>query len=529
MKTDTVNLIERPYQEVVDDILTAIVGGIVNEPIIFDVKKQDYPLSQPASDVRAISGTANGLHHTFYKEIDYLFSAGDNTVVWEDSGTRPDDETIFYVDYFKTESRSPLTDINIGSITRTLSEAIGREITTVYQQINRAYLSGFIDTAEGTSLDMVVAILGITRKSKDYAVGLVTFFRDTSVKGDITIAEGTVVTTDEGDVGFETTQPRVLQRGQVRIDVPVRAADAFKGDKGEVEASKIVAMAQMIAGIERVNNYEPTVLGDESESDEELRLRAKAALRAFGKATIAAITLQILEQRAELIEIWDPNSPPAKRENPGNLTLLVGTEPERLPSLQAAVEQTRAAGIRSTIVARYVYLKPRVEVEISTNVPADGKDSIVNDIITAVQDYVDGLGSGDPADGKEIIAAISSVEDVKKVSIVDVMTWRTDISQPGAESLAASIVNALSEQQATDNVLKQQIITQVLTEQAPSMAPSGQRIQDRGLVQSTDNMQATDEQIESGEFTVIAKVNGEDWWLALDMDASDILLVEQES
>ena len=197
--------------------------------------------------------------------------------------------------------------------------------------------------------------------------------------------------------------------------------------------------------------------------------------------------------------------------------------------MQAAVEQTRAAGIRSTIVARYVYVKPRVEVEISTNVPADGKDSIVNDIITAVQDYVDGLGSGDPADGKEIIAAISSVEDVKKVSIVDVMTWRTDISQPGAESLAASIVNALSEQQATDNVLKQQIITQVLTEQAPSMAPSGQRIQDRGLVQSTDNMQATDEQIESGEFTVIAKVNGEDWWLALDMDASDILLVEQES
>ena len=48
-------------------------------------------------------------------------------------------------------------------------------------------------------------------------------------------------------------------------------------------------------------------------------------------------------------------------------------------------------------------------------------------------------------------------------------------------------------------------------------------------MQSTDNMQATDEQIESGEFTVIAKVNGEDWWLALDMDASDILLVEQES
>ena len=33
----------------------------------------------------------------------------------------------------------------------------GREIATVYEQINLAYLSGFVDTATGSSLDHVVA------------------------------------------------------------------------------------------------------------------------------------------------------------------------------------------------------------------------------------------------------------------------------------------------------------------------------------------------------------------------------------
>ena len=56
MNTDTVTLIERPYQEIVDDILTAMVGGVVREPIFFDVKEDLYPLSRPASAIRSITG-----------------------------------------------------------------------------------------------------------------------------------------------------------------------------------------------------------------------------------------------------------------------------------------------------------------------------------------------------------------------------------------------------------------------------------------------------------------------------------------
>ena len=54
MNDETETLIERPYQEIVDDILIAIIGGVVNEPIIFDVKSDLYPLAEQARSCRRL-------------------------------------------------------------------------------------------------------------------------------------------------------------------------------------------------------------------------------------------------------------------------------------------------------------------------------------------------------------------------------------------------------------------------------------------------------------------------------------------
>jgi hypothetical protein len=527
MNSETVTLIERPYQEIVDDILTAIVGGVVNEPIIFDVKADLYPLAEPALGVRGITGIWEEARHTFQKEVDFLFSEGDNAVVWQEGGTWPDDDTIFHVDYFRRDSRSPLTDINVGSVTRTLGEAIGREIATVYQQINQAYLSAFIDTATGKSLDLVVAILGITRQTKDYAVGLVTFFRDPAVQGNITIPEGTSLVTAKGEATFVTTQMRTLQRGQVRIDVPIRASEDAKGEAGKVDAGAITQMAQPIAGIARVTNFEPTFLGAEDESDEELRARARAALRALGTGTLAALARVIFEGRAVLVEVWDPNSPPDKQSEPGTVTLLVESEPERFPSLRAAVEETRAAGVQATLVARYVFFKPRIVVQITPGLPAAGKVKVIDEIIAALQEYVDGLSSGNPAEGQEMLKAVKDVDDVSEAKIVDVMAWRTAVGQPGAETLVDAIVTALQGAPADDPEAQRQAITQAITE-IPPLVPTGRRIPDRGMVQGPDGERATDEQIEAGDFQVAAMVDGEKWWVVLDMEPADVLLLEKE-
>ena len=530
MNGDTAILIRRPYGDLVDDILTSVVGGVVNEPIRFDLKVLTYPLAEPAAGVRGITGTAGGDPRTFLLEIDFVFGAATNVVIWLDDGTLPDDNSTFFVDYFRVESRSPLTDINVGSVTRTLSEAIGREIATVYEQINLAYLSAFVDTAAGKSLDYVVATLGVTRKTAEFAEGLVTFFRASGVEGNITIPEGTRLTTATGTVVFTASQPRTLQAGQVRIDVPVRADIGFAGDVGLVAAGTISEMSQPVAGIERVTNLDPTIRAAADETDEELRARAKAALRSLGKATLAALDRVIREGRGTPVEFFDPNSPLANRSDPGTVTVVVDAEPERLPSLQAAIHDTRAAGVLATLVARYVFITPRLVATITPGISAPGKDQIKADIVAALQAYVDGLTAGDSADGATMLAAVLAIEDVTAATIVDVVVARADLTGAGGdEGLVDALLAAVATAPVGDPTALRAALTAAV-EAAGTQAPTGGRVPDRGLLQSTapgrEGQPANDEEIEAGTFEVSAVVDGDSWWIALDMSADDISLEE---
>ena len=101
--------------------------------------------------------------------------------------------------------RDTLTDINPGSILRTLTEAICAEMgydstdsttVSVYNQLINVYNSGFIDYATGSALDLVVAILDVERKEAAKSTGTITFRRTTVPSSDFTIPAATVVTTE---------------------------------------------------------------------------------------------------------------------------------------------------------------------------------------------------------------------------------------------------------------------------------------------------------------------------------------------
>jgi hypothetical protein len=523
VNADTVALVTRPYLEIVDDLLTAIVGGVVNEPILFDIKSDRYRLARPAFALRSVTGKVEGKAFTFQQTVDYAFSAGDNAVGWIQDGKHPDDNTTFFVDYLVPGNSSPISDVNVGSVSRTLAEAIGREIATVYEQVNAAYRAGFIDTATGTSLELVVSILGVHRKTKDFAQGLVTFFRDATSTGAITIEAGTLlVASTKERPQFETTETRTLQPGTARIDVPVRAAETFKGPVGQVDAGKIDELVVLLDGIARVSNLDPTSLGAEDESDEDLRRRAKAALRAISKGTQAALEQAVLEERARVLEVWDPNAQLDRRTDPGRVALLVDAEPRRFPSLLSAVHAVRAAGVELTLVARYVFLTLRVKGTIAAGLPPAGRDQVAGDVIAALQAYVDGLGSGAPAEGKKLLAALAEVKGLSDPAIADVIPRRSDVTKPGLESLVDELATALVPPPADETALRA-TLTGVLTSEAAA-PPTAAKIFDRSLVQGPTGQRATDAEIAAGTFEVTVPADGQVWWLVLDMDPSDVVL-----
>jgi uncharacterized phage protein gp47/JayE len=534
MNTEVLNLLNRPYQQVVDDILTSMVGGVVNEQIYFSVDHDRYGLSQTANAVRSINGTVTVetpqqlslvTQRTFQESVDYLFSVTDNSVVWLSGGLKPDDQSVFFVDYFRENSAalSPLTDLNVGSVVRTLSEAVGREIALVYQQINEAYLAGFVDTATGISLDEVVSILGVTRKTGDYAAGIVTFFRDPAARsGAITIPQGTLLRTANG-VTFATADLCTLQAGQARLDIPIRATEESKGPVGKVKAGEINTLEDAITGINRITNFDPTTIGAGRETDAQLRTRAKATLQGLGKGTIAALTCAIFDENGTLQEVRDPNSR-SSQADPGTVSLLVETGSERFISLQSRVNETRAAGVQTTLVARFVFFKPRLVITVG-GLTAPGKPKLIDAVTAAIQAYVDTLTTGDSAVAPKLVQAILSkvpqIKGAKAIRFADVIAWRADVAKPSTETLVDALLQAVTITPQADLASLRAAIQDVLQ---PSF--SERRIPDRSLVQGPSNLPATDQDIAKAQFHVSSLVSGEKWSLMLDLEPPDILLVE---
>lgn len=172
--------VRKNYKEIVEDVIAQITRGIVNEKHDYVLNKTKFKLGRtPVKEIIKVEGQLNGARHTFKKDVDYTLSG--DMLEWIDGGEKPDDMTPFYVNYVfgSLNSDRMITDVNPGSVTRNIVEAISREIDYLYAQIEQVYLSGFIDTATGSALDLVVSILGIDRKPPQYATGKVTFGRET--------------------------------------------------------------------------------------------------------------------------------------------------------------------------------------------------------------------------------------------------------------------------------------------------------------------------------------------------------------
>ncbi|GAB4525771.1 MAG: hypothetical protein OHK0046_41950 [Anaerolineae bacterium] len=522
MRQDTTALIDRSYQEIVDDLLMAVVGGVVNERLQFDVQSDLYALSEPARAIRSITGTADqNAQHQFLRTVDYDFSADDNAVLWLPGGRWPDDDTAFYVDYFPQVNRSPLTDIHVGSVVRTLTEAYGREAAILYQQIKEAYFAAFLETAHGVSLDYVVAILGLTRKRAEHGVGIVTFHRESAVQGSITLLAGIELTTTDNRLRFETTEQRVLQHGQARVDVPVRLMTNLpNGDNPEATAGEITRLIQPIAGIRSINNAEPTRAAATAESDDALRLRARTALRALSTGTPAALLRAALEANATPLELWDPNSLPMNRTLPGQAVMLVDTSSGRFAALRSRVEEVRAAGVQVVLTAPFVYLRVQVVAHIYTGMSDSAKTELRDEITTRLHDYIDSLNSGDPAEGAVLLEHARAVTGVRPKSFIgDVQVWIAEFHE------APSLVDALVHAAEAEHSDLREAIEQILAN-APSQVPSGRRLPGPDLIQGPDGKRATIPEINAGQFRVIARLGEQSGRFVLE---PHILFTEAES
>lgn len=291
------NFSDRTYPDIVRDLLTVLTGGTIAETHSIGATVPDL-IHLDNRPVRRISHL-QGQIQLGEELVDYRFSERDFELIgteenpneraairFRDRAQKPAPQTTLTVNYYPDRLKpTPITDVNVGSVSRTLIETMSREIATQYQQLQMVYESAFVETATGSSLDKVVALVDTQRLKAGHPVGKVRFSRRAGSPGSVFIPVSTAVSDGEGN-RYLTSHEVTLLPNQATVEVWVHGQHARTNP---LDASKLTVLERAIAGIDRVVNDEPTFRSTDDETDPQLAARARRAIHATGKGTRDAI------------------------------------------------------------------------------------------------------------------------------------------------------------------------------------------------------------------------------------------------
>ena len=312
--------------------------------------------------------------------------------------------------------RVAITDDTEGSVVRTLAEAFGRELAVCYAQLDQVYRLGYLDTADGASLDNVVALLGIERRRGGYLTGTVTFTREQPAPEEIQIPAGTPVA-GKDIPAFATTVLTSIPRGGAEVTVAVRSAERVVKpvDPQKLGPGALAVMPRPLLGIDGVGNRIQLVPEQQDETDDELRQRARQVLGRAKLGTVEAIQLALGSLGLTQVDVQEPT------DRPGSVEVVVGDprydEDDGLRAQAAhAIEETRPAGIVVRIRG-VVWVSIRVEatVELDEAVPASEQQAIEADLRRLVTEYLEGLGAGENVREAKVQNLLASHEKVREV------------------------------------------------------------------------------------------------------------------
>lgn len=352
--------VSRSYEEIVRDMLTTLTGGTVRETLHVSGSEPIIPLEKlkdrPVRRVSHLQGEITVGVGADARTIPYKFTAADfelisssgddnnkDSIRFREGGRRPAPNSALTVNYYPTQTLpTPLTDLNVGSVIRTMMETVAREMAMAYLQLDHVYESAFLETATGTSLDKVVALVGVRRLPAGFPVVKLSFSRRAdSASTQVTIPANTAVTDASGS-RYLTLDTLTLEPGELTREINARGE--FPGTK-LVEANALNRLEILIAGVATVTNPQPAYSLSAPETDEELRRRAAASLQGVVRGTLDALKFNLLSIEG----VKNVNIIEAPNGVPGEIRVEVahaGDDPLLDAAIERTIQEIRPAGIR---------------------------------------------------------------------------------------------------------------------------------------------------------------------------------------
>ena len=193
-------------------------------------------------------------------------------------GSMEDRARALFGETVNLSERSPL-----GILFRVVAFVIGN----VWQLAESVFFSGYVDTAEGASLDYITSNGGVLRRNAERASVEVTLTGD---NGTVIPLGFEVSTAAPETVIFETQAEAVIDSGTA--DVLCKAIES--GTRGNVPESTITEIVNPLEGVDSVTNAQAATGGRNVETDPELRERYFASFAAAGASTIDSLIAALL-------------------------------------------------------------------------------------------------------------------------------------------------------------------------------------------------------------------------------------------
>jgi uncharacterized phage protein gp47/JayE len=331
---------------------------------------------------------------------------------------------------------SKITDISVGSVSRSILETVALEIAFLYEQMEITYENGFLDTATGKGLDLVTGILGLERKSANFAVGVVTFSRENAGEK-VKIMRGTRISTNSDDANniklFETVESAELNEGVLDVDVPIKAV--APGEEGMADFETITEMEVPVIGIDKVINKNPTTMGTERENDEEFRGRARTFIRTRSTSTSEAIRAAVLNiqgvRNVAIIEI--PNGIAGEVEVYIDGLDLQDQITKDYKLVRRTIDKIRPAGISVNFrPVEIVRLEVRIYIRFTDDMKIeDGSGKIIMEIQKSVENSIKCLNIGEDLVRKKLISDLYNIAGVGYVAKIGFITKKFEPKMRG--------------------------------------------------------------------------------------------------
>ena len=155
-----------------------------------------------------------------------------------------------------------------------------------WEDIEGSYYSAFVSTAQGSSLDRIGTLMGVSRELQQHAEVSVTF---TGTVGTV-IPTGFAVSTADNLVFNTLSDATITSDGTVTV----KAECEEVGEIGNVGAGEITLIVNPVADVTSVINYSAATGGKDKEKDAEFRERMLEGLGTTKGSTIDAMLVEIL-------------------------------------------------------------------------------------------------------------------------------------------------------------------------------------------------------------------------------------------